>query len=188
MSPAATQTIDQAEIAILDSADDLFYEHGVSAVTVADIRDRAGVSLRRIYSIFPGKADIVSGWLRHRHATWMSQFSEDVHRRLRDGAQPVDALFDSLGAWLEATDFRGCGFINTLAETGELTDEHKGLIRDHKQAVTEFLTTVSPGGDALAVLVDGAIVQAAIFHSREPVELARRAAAALAVVRESNKS
>ena len=183
MSPAATHTVADATAAILDAADQLFYERGVSAVSVTDIRDRAGVSLRRLYSLFPGKTDVVSGWLRHRHIRWMQDFSRQIESGLDQGVSPVDAVFDALRNWLVATDFRGCGFINTLAETGEITALHRDLIRDHKQSVVQLLDGL-PGlkgyGRPLAVLVDGAIVQASIFATTDPVAAARTAAVALA--------
>ena len=179
MSPVATHTVEAAEQAALEAADDLFYRHGIAAVTMVEIRDRSGLSFRRLYSMYPAKADLVAGWLRHRHGTWMSSFEADVDRRIEDGAAPVDAIFDSLRAWLVSTDFRGCGFINSLAETAELTPEHEAIIRSHKQSVIDYLARFTEHAEPLAVIVDGAIVQAAIFKSTRPIEAARRAAAAI---------
>jgi AcrR family transcriptional regulator len=179
MSPPATLALDDARVAVLSTADELFYRSGISAVTMADIRDRSGVSLRRLYRMFPHKADLVSGWLADRHETWMTMFASGVERRLDGGASRLDAVFDTLGAWLVATDFRGCGFINTLAETGEITDEHRTIIRHHKQALIGLLARFSTTPDALAVLIDGVIVQAAVFASTGPVEAARLAAVGL---------
>ena len=181
MSPPATQTIAQAEAAVLASADALFYERGVSAVSVADIRDRSCVSLRRIYSLFATKGDIVTGWLRHRHTGWMADLAQGIEHRCEQGSHPVEAVFDWLEQWLAETHYRGCGFINTLAESGELTAEHTDLIRAHKKALAEYLDDLPQTrgrGDELAVLIDGAIVQAAVFASPAPVATARNLAMA----------
>ena len=153
---------------------------------MAAIRDDAGVSLRRLYSLYPTKADLVSGWLRKRHTTWMAWIEAEVATRTGEGASPVDAVFDALAAWLESTEFRGCGFVNALAETGEVTAEHAAIIRSHKQALIDFLARFTEQAEALAVVVDGAIVQAAVFGSIEPVEAGRQAAAGL-VTREESK-
>ena len=179
MSPAATDTIEEAEQAALVAADDLFYRHGIAAVTMAQIRDRSGVSLRRLYSVYPAKVDLVTAWLEHRHGTWMTWFETETARRTEKGAAPVDAIFDALTVWLESSDFRGCGFINALAETAELTPEHEALIRAHKQALIDHLATLSARAEGLAVIIDGAIVQAAVFKSVQPLEAARGAAAAI---------
>ena len=140
MSPAATLTVVDAEQATLAAADDLFYQHGIAAVTMAQIRHRSGVSLRRLYLMYPAKSDLVAAWLEHRHHSWMTWFEAEVGLRVERGAVPVDAIFDALAVWLESSNFRGCGFINALAETAELTPDHVALIRAHKQALIDELT------------------------------------------------
>ncbi len=179
MSPPPTSTADEARDAILSAADDLFYRRGIAAVTMADIRDRAGVSLRRLYSMYPHKPDLVAAWLESRHTTWITMFTNGIDERLADGAAAGDAIFDSLATWLRATDYRGCGFINTLAETAVVDDRLRGIIRDHKQGLTDVLARFSDHPAALAVLVDGAIVQSSVFSSTAPVVAAQVAAAPL---------
>jgi AcrR family transcriptional regulator len=179
LSPAATHTIEEAEQAILGSADDLFYRRGIAAVAMADIRDEAGVSLRRLYAVFPTKADLVAGWLEHRHSAWMRWFEGEIRDRTAAGAAPVDAIFDALGAWLTSSDHRGCGFINALAETAEIGARHEKIISGHKQSVTDLLARFTDQPQALAVIVDGAIVQSSVFKRTDPIEAGRRAAALL---------
>lgn len=179
MSPAATLDAEQAERAALAAADDLFYNRGVAAVTMGDIRDRSGVSLRRLYSMYPSKSDLVTAWLRDRHQRWMTDFAGRVEGRMRDGETPVDAIFGALEAWMAETRFRGCGFINTHAEADDLTDEQREIIRDHKATFASYLMMLLPEGDAVAVIVDGAIVQAAIFGTAAPIHHGHRAARAL---------
>lgn len=179
MSPPAVITSDEARTAILLAADTLFYQRGVTAVPMSDIRDYSGVSLRRLYSLFPHKSDLVAGWLEDRHTSWTAMFTRGIQRRLETGEEPIAAIFDSLGDWLIATNFRGCGFINTLAETGAVTEEHRTIIRRHKLALIELLARFTDQPAALAVLIDGAIVQAAVFASIDPVDSARLGAAPL---------
>ena len=179
MSPPATFSATEASVAALGVADELFYNHGITTVTMAQIRDGSGVSLRRLYSLFPSKSDLVTAWLKHRHDRWLAAFAEKIDHGLEAGLTPVDAVFSALEDWMVDTDFRGCGFINTHAEVSELTAEHTAIIRRHKLAVASYLESVVEDGRAVAVLVDGAIVQAAIFRSVEPVHVACRAAKAL---------
>jgi AcrR family transcriptional regulator len=179
MSPAATVEISQAEVMLLETADRLFYRHGVGAVSMADIRDSSGLSMRRVYSIAGSKSDLVSMWLRDRHETWLAGFSAEVGTQLSAGAQPVAAVFDALAAWMVATEFRGCGFINTHAESHDLTEEHREIIQDHKTELASYLDTIVGSGAALTILLDGAIVHASIYNSIEPIQLARDAAISL---------
>lgn len=176
MSPAATMDDISAVVALERAADDLFYVHGIAGVSMAQIRDRSGVSLRRMYSICPSKSDLISLWLRARHRVWMDGFSAAVSRNIAADSGPTDAVFDALTSWMTETNFRGCGFINTHAESSELSKEHVEIIRAHKRSLATYLSSISVDGDALAVLVDGAIVQASIFGSVEPITHARRAA------------
>jgi AcrR family transcriptional regulator len=174
MSPAVTMEISQAEAMLLETADRLFYRNGVGAVSMANIRDSSGLSMRRVYSIAGSKSDLVSMWLRYRHETWLARFSTEVGALLSTGAEPVAAVFDALAMWIVETEFRGCGFINTHAESHDLTDEHRQIIRDHKTALASYLDTIVGGsGAALTVLLDGAIVHASIYNSIEPIQLAR---------------
>ena len=176
---AATLTHEQAQASILEAADELFYPNGVGSVTMAHVRDRSGVSLRRLYSLYPAKSDLITGWLTFRHEQWISWFTDEIERAIDLGAGRVDAVFDTLEAWLTDTGFRGCGFINTLLEMHQLTDDHRCIISDHKQDMTQVLAEYTADSAAMAVLVDGAIVQAAIYQNLYPVNAARRAAFAL---------
>ena len=176
MTPAATLTVDGAHTRVLTTADSLFYEHGIGAVRMADIRDQSGVSLRRLYSMFPHKSDLVTAWLEYRHTAWIDMFTGGIDHRVARGEGSADAVFGSLADWLVATHFRGCAFVNALAETAEVTDEHRSVIRRHKQALIDLLRRFTNEPAALAVLIDGAIVQAAVFASTDPVDAARLAA------------
>jgi AcrR family transcriptional regulator len=176
---ATTLTREQAQASILAAADELFYPNGVGSVTMAHVRDQSGASLRRLYSLYPAKSDLITGWLTFRHEQWLSWFADEIERAVELGAERVDAVFDTLEAWLTDTGFRGCGFINTLLEMHQLTDDHRRIIEDHKHDMTQVLAEYTADPAAMAVLVDGAIVQAAIYQNLHPVNAARRAAFAL---------
>lgn len=180
MSPPAILEPDAARAAALGAADSLFYNRGINAVTMAEIRDRSGVSLRRLYSMYPSKTDLVAGWLENRHTTWMDDHISRVDELLAAGADPIDATFDAVAAWMTDTNFRGCAYINTNAEVHDLTAQLRQIIQRHKTVLADHLHGLLPNGRAIAVLIDGAIVQATIFESITPVELARVAAHALA--------
>ncbi len=179
MSPPAVIEPDVARAAALVAADSLFYARGVNDVTMAEIRDHSGVSLRRLYSMYPSKSHLVEGWLEERHSTWMADHSSRFDRLVVSGSDPIDATFGAIAAWLVDTEFRGCGFINTNAELGDLTDRQREIIRHHKTAVADRFERLFANGRAIAILADGAIVQAAMFESVAPVETVRACAHAV---------
>ena len=176
MSPTSRLSAAAAERAILDAADELFYASGINAVSMAEIRDHASVSLRRLYELFPSKSDLVLGWLRDRDTNWLAWFGDELDQRIAGGADVVDAVFDTLADWLTSTNFRGCAFLNTLSESADLNDRRQAAIQNHKQATIDALGVLHPQPEALAVLIDGAIAQCAVFGSLEPLAAARSTA------------
>jgi AcrR family transcriptional regulator len=180
--------VEFADVAILAAADRLFYERGVAGVGMDDVRDAAGVSLRRLYSLYPSKRDLVAAWLRDRHERWMTWFRDAVESAVARGEDPVVATFGAIEEWASAPTYRGCAFLNVVAETTEIDDEHRAIAAGHKRDLVRHLASLAarahPGAPewlpgALGVLIDGCIVQAAVFGSVEPVRDARRAAAQL---------
>ena len=188
MSPAAVLGADDADRLVLDAADALFYERGISGVGMAEIRTVSGVSLRRIYLLYPSKRDLVAAWLTDRHDRWMRWFKGTVDRRIARGSDPVLATFDALREWTKSPDYRGCAFINALAEASEVDTEHRAIVEDHKRSLIRHLAALATQtrsrhpawfAEAIAVLIDGAIVQSAVFGTDKPIIAAKKAAARL---------
>ncbi len=184
MSPVATMPIDEARRSVLRAADELFYAHGIGGVVMSDVRDASGVSMRRLYAMYPSKSALVAAWLTDRHDTWMAWFTTSVDRHIAAGADPVLATFDAIAEWVASSGYRGCAFINSLAETSEVNDSHRTIIAAHKRDLVEHLGRLAARdhpdappwlASALAVIVDGVIVQCTIFASTEPLDAARSA-------------
>ena len=197
MSPAATIPAAQAPRIVLDVADRLFYERGIAAVGMDDVRDASGASLRRLYGLYPSKRDLVAAWLHDRHVRWMQWFTVAVERLTTDDTDPLVATFDALVEWAESPGYRGCAFLNAIAETTEIDASHRAIVAAHKRSLVDHLTSLaiqrSPQAaphvqadlrpawlpSAIAVLIDGAIVQSAVFGSTQPIIDARHAASRL---------
>lgn len=184
MSPAATMLVDDAQRAVLRTADELFYARGITDVVMSDIRDASGVSMRRLYAMYSSKSELVAAWLTDRHDAWMAWFTTSVDRHIALGADPVLATFDAIAEWVAAPGYRGCAFINSLAETSEMENSHRTIIAAHKRDLLEHLNDLAvrnhPNAPswlpaALAVIVDGVIVQCTIFASTSPLDAARSA-------------
>ena len=188
MSPASTLSRESAQESIMRSADQLFYERGIAGAGMADVRDFSGVSLRRLYSLYPSKSDLVAAWLEDRHQTWMKWFAESVDRQVEDGVEPVMAFFGAIEEWATSPGYRGCAFLNAIAETTEIDDRHRAIVADHKRALVQHVSIVVHGAypsapewfaSALGVLLDGAVVDSAVFGSLAPIADARAAASTL---------
>src|SRR5579859_3210124 len=148
---------------ILATASRLFYQEGLRATGIDRIIAESGVAKMSFYRHFPSKADLVRAFLEARHRAWMNWFADAVERRAE--TQGFSALAGALGEWFAQPDFRGCAFINTVAETGRdfpLAVQHKRDLASFVEAFAQRLRLPSP--DRLAakamIVIEGAIVRA----------------------------
>jgi len=119
------------------------------------------------YRHFASKDDLVRAFLDYRHERWMAWFVDALGRH---GAVPgggLAPLADALGEWFADPAFRGCAFINTVAEVGASLPGAVAQAHRHKQDMTGVIAHLLPTGPrqqaaarSAAVAVDGAIVQA----------------------------
>ena len=151
---------------------------------MSDIRDASCVSMRRLYEMYPSKSWLVAAWLTDRHDRWMAWFTAAVERHVAAGADSAMATFDAIAEWVTAPGYRGCAFINSLAETSEVDETHRTIIAAHKRDLIEHLAQLAAQDHphapswfpaALAVVLDGAIVQCTVFAGTEPLDAARSA-------------
>src|SRR5437667_7571491 len=95
---------------ILETADRLFYLRGIRAVGVDTIAAEIGISKRTLYNHFPSKDALIAAYLKRRFVAPRPSDKSPVEQIL--------ATFDSLERRFAAKDFRGCPFVNAVAELG----------------------------------------------------------------------
>ena len=174
-----------AEGRALDAAEDLFYRRGVHAVGMDDIRDTSGVSLKRLYQLFPNKERLVTAFLRRRDVRWRGGRAE-YDARADDPRERLLAVFDWLHTWFTDPDYRGCAWINCFGELGATSAAVAEEARTHKEGFRRILRELSAAAghddelaEQLLLLAEGAIVTAAITGSADPARQARTAAGKL---------
>ena len=163
---------------LLEAAEDLFYAHGVQAVGMDAVRERSGVSLKRLYQCFPAKNDLVEAYLLRRDERWRGSLRDFVHAR---GDDPL-AVFAWLKNWFAEPGFRGCAFINSFGEFGEPAPGIAAAIGKHKDEVRAYLRDLVPDrsvADQLFSLMEGATVLAAITGDPREADTAGEAAKVL---------
>lgn len=173
-----------ARARVLAAASRLFYERGIRAVGMDAIRDAAGVPLKRVYALFPGKDALVAAVLAARAERAMAAVRGAAGRD-GDTRAGILALFDLVRTWAEEPGYRGCAFLNALGELG--TDaEVAGAVRAHKadwSATLDELVAAGPWppdvAGQLAVLLNGAMATTAVVGSSAPAVAARAAAETL---------
>ncbi|MEV0174303.1 TetR/AcrR family transcriptional regulator [Streptomyces sp. NPDC050803] len=166
----------------LDAAEELFYGRGIQSVGMDDVRGTSGVSLKRLYQLFPAKELLVEAYLERRDERWRGRLAAHVEQS-PDPEERILAVFDWLEQWFGEPGFRGCAWINSYGELGATSARVTAQVRAHKRAFREYLTGLVtdaglPGAAAgqLFLLAEGAMVTAGITRSTEPAREARAAA------------
>ncbi|MEV4812167.1 TetR/AcrR family transcriptional regulator [Micromonospora avicenniae] len=170
---------------VLAAADRLYYSRGIQAVGMDALRVEAGVSLKRLYQLFPSKESIVEEVLQRRRRLWNGMVEAAVETGETPRAKLL-AVYDMLARWFDEDDFRGCVFINTFGELGANAPRVADLVREHKaQFQARLAELVADAGgptslaSQLAILAEGAQTTAAIAGTSDAAVHARTAAATL---------
>ncbi|QCI69532.1 TetR/AcrR family transcriptional regulator [Phreatobacter stygius] len=166
---------------ILDTADRLFYGQGIRAIGVDTIAAEAGISKRTLYNHFPSKDDLIVAYLQRRLRPPLR----------RSDAPPRDqilGLFTLLERAFAHRDFRGCPYVNAVAEIGEPDHPARPVAVEFKERqrvwFRDLLTQANaadPEGLAtqLMLLVDGAIATALVRKDAQAARAAAQAAGTL---------
>ena len=182
-------TLDVSRDAIVEAADALFYGRGIQSVGMDDIRTAAGVSLKKLYSVFPSKESLVIAVLAARHEVWESGIAHAVSLSTTP-REKLLAMYDFLEQWFGEASFRGCGFINAFGELGATSQAIVTIAREHKESFQRYVEELvratglsAPDSEELAaelaLLAEGAQTTAAIAGTVAPAAVARRAATTL---------
>jgi hypothetical protein len=86
-------------------------------------------------------------------------------------------VFGRLSAWTASEMFRGCAFVNTCTELADSGHPARRVARDYKRRIRDYFADQAERGhaedpqrlaDQLAVVFDGAIVQAVAGAMLDP--------------------
>jgi AcrR family transcriptional regulator len=165
---------------ILATADRLFYLRGIRAVGVDTVAAEIGISKRTLYNHFPSKDALISAYLARR--------SMPVPPSDKPALEQILGTFDSLERRFSAKDFRGCPFVNAVAELG--TEDHavrkvafafKNGRRARFRDLLKQLDVADADGVAtqLQLLIDGAIAADLVRNDPAMARAAKQAAMVL---------
>lgn len=179
----------EARQRIVETAERLFYAEGVRGVGIDRIIAEAEVAKMSLYNHFPSKDDLVLAVLQHREEKFGSLFAAWMERHVAKGKGKLEAFFAALKDWFESPGFRGCMFINAHAELADSQHPGAQFSASHKERFHQLLETIiaeaagvkaaAAVAPAVALLVEGAIVNAAMTQSSTAAEVAQQAALAL---------
>jgi AcrR family transcriptional regulator len=152
---------------LVEAASELFYAHGLRAVSADKIIERVGTTKVTFYRHFRTKDDLVIAYLQKRAAIEREGIGAAISRAGGDPETTLRLISEGIGAVACSPGFRGCPFINAAAEYADpdspvrrIVDEHRAWYR------TTFEQLIAPLGrpdqaavaDELMLLRDGAMV------------------------------
>src|SRR5207253_4064105 len=171
--PAKTYMKDR----ILETADRLFYLQGIRAVGVDTIAAEIGISKRTLYNHFPSKDALIAAYLARRFVAPRPSDKSPVEQIL--------GTFDSLERRFAAKDFRGCPFVNAVAELGSEDQSVRKIaiaFKESRRLWFRDLLVQLGAADAeglatqLTLLVDGSIAQDLVRNDPAMARAAKAAA------------
>jgi AcrR family transcriptional regulator len=177
VSPAEKSDMNER---ILVTADRLFYLKGIRAIGVDTIAAEIGISKRTLYNHFPSKDALIQAYLKRRFVTARASDKPPVEQIL--------GTFDSLERRFSAKDFRGCPFVNAVAELGPEDRSVKKIAKAFKESRRVWFrdlllqlgaTDAERLSTQLVLLVDGAIAQDLVRDDPAVARAAKEAAKVL---------
>ncbi|HET7886298.1 MAG TPA: TetR/AcrR family transcriptional regulator [Bradyrhizobium sp.] len=165
---------------ILETADRLFYLKGIRAIGVDTIAAEIGISKRTLYNHFPSKDALISAYLERR---FVPRGPSD-----KSAVEQILGVFDSLERRFASKDFRGCPFVNAVAEVGGENKAVRKIAVAFKESrrlwFRDLLIEIGisdPEGLAtqLVLLVDGSIAQDLVRDDPAMARAAKQAARVL---------
>ncbi len=161
---------------ILETTDRLFYREGIRAIGVDTIAAEAGISKRTLYNYFPSKDELIVAYLSRRVRPMTASEAPP--------AQQVLGFFDGLERTFSAHGFRGCPFVNAVAEIGVPTHAARDIAVAFKEERRRWFRDMVARAGArdpeelatqIMLLVDGAIAAALVRGDPAMARAAREA-------------
>jgi AcrR family transcriptional regulator len=167
---------------ILETASRLFYEQGYHLTGINQTIAEAGVAKASFYYHFSSKEDLCVAYLEKRHQDWFNWLRVEVEKSEEPLARLL-GLFTFLELWLANNDFRGCAFLNIMAEFPSPDHRIRQLVVDHKDTLQDYITQlinsldISASGNNSAHLVntiyllfEGTICQCQMYRTTEFIQ------------------
>lgn len=163
---------------LVSVAFDLFYRYGVHATGINLVIAESGVAKKTLYNYFSSKEELIAATVDYRDRKFLNWIEKRI-LEASEGRDRLYAMFDALDDWFNERDkqvypFHGCYFINVSAEFSDAHHPIHQQCASHKRAMLDLIKkytskvfsdekTVLEMAEAIALLKEGAIVQAHVM-------------------------
>src|SRR4051812_9775946 len=166
--------ISEARLRLLTTATRIFYSEGIHAVGVDRIIAEAQVTRATFYRHFPGKEDLVVAYLQAADRAIRDQVGTAVASGLPAG-DAVRAVAASIAEGIGSPGFRGCAFLNAVAEYPDPGHPVHQAVLAHRQWFLDTINTLmaridetkaEPAAQHFVMLRDGAMAAGCLFDPK----------------------
>jgi len=167
-------------LAILNAASEVFREVGFERASMSEIRARIGGSKATLYNYFPSKDDLIVAYLSRR--------LRPIEESSLPPAEQILDDFDRLERAMRRDGYRGCPFVNAVAELADPTHAAHQIAVAHKEKRRTLfrklliqLEVANPDSLAIQLMIlgEGAVAQALVHGDPKMARAAREAARVL---------
>jgi AcrR family transcriptional regulator len=159
---------------ILATANELFYREGIRAIGVDTVVERSGVSKTSLYRLFESKDALIAAFAAERDQSFWAWWDHIEEQHTDDPRALLDALLSGIAERIGRPAYRGCPFLNLMAELPDQNHPGRVVARGNKEEL--FATIVAKLGAAnpnrvasqLALIINGAYATGLIA---EPADL-----------------
>ncbi len=169
---------------ILATASRLFYTQGYNATGINQILNEAKVAKASLYKHYGSKDEVGIAYVKAAREDWFNALNSFLAKK-NTSSEKLLACFDFLERNLRLNEYKGCRFINLLAEVSEQNADMRKEIVDHKTTLRAFFktlvsdiiadkTTVTQIADSIFILFEGAVVESKIHLDVWAVKTAKK--------------
>ncbi|WP_201382224.1 TetR/AcrR family transcriptional regulator [Ktedonobacter sp. SOSP1-52] len=172
-----TSSRSSARQRLLETASDLFYRKGIRSIGVDTIAEQSGVGKPTLYRHFSTKDELISAYLEEENRLHWQWFEEAIAPHKESAKAQLLAVIDATAQLLAKPGYRGCAFLNALAEFSE--EDHpahrQAIAYKHALRLRLYQLGQQAGArdpdvlaDQLLLVINGALTSAPLFGSSGP--------------------
>ena len=180
---------------ILETAYKLFYTQGYNMTGINQILDEAKVAKASLYQHFGSKEELGVEYIKKVREDWFLSFEIHLSKK-KDPKQKILTAFDFLEINMKMNDFKGCRFLNLLADIETTSKEMQNQILEHKTKLRNLFKTLiqqysngnlemsfSNAHDTIYLLFEAAIIESKVYKDAWPILTAKKATNTMLVLK-----
>lgn len=157
---------------ILKAATLLFHQQGYNNTGINAVIEEAKVAKASFYDHFKTKDDLAVEYLNRRHSYWFEGLRALVEKK-RTEKDKVITAFTYIIEMNKKEGYKGCAFLNMLAELPQTKGKIYDVIHQHKLELKAFFeTVVADQGKAftLYMLFEAGLTESRVYQNSDCVK------------------